>query len=51
MSPLLSSLMQQAAYHYETPLFNRKSTATFLAIKGCEQTKIGKVINLVQTSL
>ncbi len=44
--PLLTLLMQQAAYKCETPLFERKSSATFLAIKRSQRTQIRKVLNL-----
>jgi hypothetical protein len=46
LDPLvLSSLMQQALFKCEMPWLVLKSSATFLCIKRCEGTKIGKVIN------
>ena len=43
--------MQQALFKCETPQLELKSLQTFLAIKCCQRTKIGKVINLAQSSL
>ena len=34
--------MQRASFKCETPRFKLKSSRTFLAIKRCERTKIGK---------
>ena len=44
--------MQQASYKCETPQLelNLKSLRSFLAIKRCEGTKIGKVFKLAQSS-
>ena len=46
MDPLISSSMQQASCKCETTRFELKSSCTYLAIKRCQQTKIGKVIKL-----
>ena len=42
-NPLLSSSMQQAWCKYETPRLELESSATFIVIKRCHWTKIGKV--------
>jgi hypothetical protein len=42
--------MRQASCRCETPRLKLKSSRTFLAIKCCQRTKIGKVINLAQSS-
>jgi hypothetical protein len=42
--------MQQASFKYETPRLKLKSSQTFLAIKRCEGTKIGKVIKQSRSS-
>ena len=44
MDPLISSSMRQASCTCETSWLELKSSRTFLAIKRCEGTKIGKVI-------
>ena len=49
--PLLSSSMQQAAWKYDTPRLELKSSATFAAIKRCLRTKNGEVISLAQSLL
>jgi hypothetical protein len=48
--PLLTSLMWQASFKCETPQLKLKSSRTFLAIKRCERTKIGKVIKQSRSS-
>jgi hypothetical protein len=40
--------MRQASCKYETPRLDLKTSQTFLAIKHCEGTKIGKVIKQSQ---
>ncbi len=50
-NPLFSSLMQQASCKWETPQFELKSSCTFLAIKRCQRTKLGKVIKLTRSSI
>ncbi len=47
---LLSSSMRQASFKCETPRLELKSSRSFLAIKRCQQTKIGKVIKLARSS-
>ena len=42
--------MRQALFKCETPRLKLKSSRTFLAIKRCEGTKIGKVIKHLQSS-
>ena len=42
--------MQQASFKCETPRLKLKSSRTFLAIKRCERTKIGKVIKQSRSS-
>jgi hypothetical protein len=49
--PLYSSLIQQASCKCEMPRLERESSAKFLAIKCCQQTKIGKVIELTRSSI
>ena len=49
--PLLSSSMRQASCKCKTPQLELKSSRTFLAIKHCEGTKIGKVIKQSQSSI
>ena len=48
--PLLSSSMQRASFKCETPRLELKSSRSFLAIKRCQRTKIGKVIKLARSS-
>jgi hypothetical protein len=43
--------MWQASCKYETPRLELESSATFLAIKRCQRTKIGKVIKLARSSI
>ena len=49
LDPLLSSSMRQDSFKYITRL-ELKSWQTFLAIKRCERTKIGKVIKRSRSS-
>jgi hypothetical protein len=42
--------MRQALFKCETPRLKLKSLPTFLAIKRCERTKIGKVMNQSRSS-
>jgi hypothetical protein len=42
--------MRQALFKCETPRLKLKSSQTFLAIKRCERTKIGKVIKQSRSS-
>ena len=42
--------MQRASFKCETPRLKLKSLRTFLAIKRCERTKIGKVIKQSRSS-
>ncbi len=51
MDPLLSSSMQQASFKCETTQLELKSLQIILAIKCCQRTKIGKVINLARSLL
>ena len=44
------SSMQQALFKCETPRLKLKSSQTFLAIKRCEGTTIGKVIKHLRSS-
>ena len=46
MDPLISSLMQQAAFKCEMPQLELENSATFLAIKHCQQKKIVKSFKL-----
>jgi hypothetical protein len=48
--PLLSASMRQASFKCETPRLELKSSRSFLAIKRCQWTKIGKVIKLARSS-
>ena len=43
--------MQQALFKCKTPRWELERSPTFLAIKRCQQTKIGKVIKLARSSL
>ena len=47
--PLCSSSMQQASCKCETSRLELKSSAKFLAIKRCQRTKFGKVIQLARS--
>jgi hypothetical protein len=49
--PLLSTSMRQASCKCETPRLELKSSRTFLVIKRCEGTKIGKVIKQSRSSI
>ena len=49
--PLLSSLMQQASFESAMPQLELKSSSTFLCIKRCERTKIGKDIKRSRISI
>ena len=51
LDPLVSSSMQQASFKCEMPWLELKSLRTFLAIKCCQLTEIGKVIKLVRSLL
>ncbi len=42
--------MGQASFKCETPRLELKSSRSFLAIKRCQRTKIGKVIKLARSS-
>ncbi len=48
--PILSSSMRQVLFKCETPRLELKSSRSFLAIKRCQRTKIGKVIKLARSS-
>jgi hypothetical protein len=50
-NPLLSSSMQQVSCKCETPRSELMSSWTFLAIKRCEGTTIGKVIKQSRNSI
>ena len=50
MHHLLRSSMRQASFKCETPGLELKSSRSFLAIKGCQQTKSKKVIKRSRSS-
>ncbi len=50
-NPRLSSSIWQALLKCETPQLELESSATFLAMKRWQRTKVGKVINLAQKQL